>query len=80
MANILKTERGGFEPPSAFTETHFECVTINHSDTSPRELIQFILEYYTTAMRRMHPLPSKSIAIPGPIATAPPRFSRASAF
>jgi hypothetical protein len=76
--SYLKTERGGFEPPSAFAETHFECVTINHSDTSPRELIQFILEYYTTAARPTHPLPPKSIASPDPIAwkSSQPRLAR----
>ena len=28
-------ERGGFEPPLAFTRPLFESGTINHSDTSP---------------------------------------------
>ncbi len=35
------TERGGFEPPLSCPKTHFECVTINHSDTSPRQTWSF---------------------------------------
>jgi hypothetical protein len=42
----MATERGGFEPPLGFPKTHFECVTINHSDTSPKKLVaQTILTY-----------------------------------